>query len=437
MKNTLRFFGIIALAALIGFSMAGCSSPTGNDDSGTPPPSADAIELTSPITADRTLGPDKNYVYKGNNYLQVNGGTLTVLQGTTITFTQVYGGLEINDGAMLTMNGTAAKPIILQGQGVGKGRWAGIYLYNNTADNSINYVKLLAPGSDTLDYAAGVLIHESKLSMTNCLIDNSKGYGLTIRNNGISNNAELVTFTGNTISNCAKYPVCADQSATSYQLRNITNDNPFYAWTGNGTNNMIYIPNGYDVRFDGSYTIHSLRSLNPGTSTYSTIPWYFPDGLRLSDFVTGSDVTIEAGADIILGSGSYIQVPVDCHLIAEGTVANHITFRPLPGSTAWGNIWIASQTRGSKLNYCDISGGGTNPTKLYQGLVYVEANSVANAYLEINNTTLTDSSNYGLFFKGNSSGPHVCYIANSTTLTYTRCISGTIGGALHVDYEWE
>ena len=88
------------------------------------------VELTSPIAADRTLkdlGLPIDYVYKGNNLLQVNNNaTLTIGPGVTIQFTQTGGGMEIAGGATLTAIGTEEKPIQFVGSvfpSPNKGLW--------------------------------------------------------------------------------------------------------------------------------------------------------------------------------------------------------------------------------------------------------------------------------------------------------------------------
>jgi len=399
MKNTIRFFGIIALVALIEFSMTGCSLSTDSNDNTKDQQSGEEVELTSSYLASHaTLGDGNVKNYYCQSLLTVSSN-LTIYPGTTIRFVGGNTGLDVTSTAKLTMNGTKTNPIILKGTGDSsiKGLWGAIII-ESPADNVMNYVNVLNAGN-TYYYYGGVCLDNGKLAMTNCLIDKSSTNGVELSESSGASTAptELSEFTGNTISNCTLSPIATYGYACAYHLRNLSNDNPFHTWTGNA-NNYVDITGNTNTRMNDSFTLHSLHSLNGGT--YTTIPWYFEDGIWFDKLPGGADITIEAGADIMLKAGSYISVPPANHLIAEGTSTAPIKFRQPTGTTSpWDRIEIDSGSVGSKLNYCDISGGGSS---LF-GLIYMWAGSSNsnNAYLEINNTSLRNSQSYGLCLDGN------------------------------------
>ena len=205
----------------------------------------DAEELTNPIKVDTVLGAGviKNYVFKPNGWLNVeNGVTLTVREGVTIRFEGSTGsGLHINAGARVIMEGKEGKPITLKGKTDNTpGSWRGMQIGSRDPLNKLHYVHILdASGSSN---GSGALhLSEGKVAMTNCIIDNSVTNGITFYNGSVDNShlAELTVFTGNTIRNCTLAPICTgygNTRATAYNLRNLSNENPFHTWVNNGRN---------------------------------------------------------------------------------------------------------------------------------------------------------------------------------------------------------
>jgi hypothetical protein len=92
------------------------------------PPATDAVELTSPITADRTLkdlGLPIDYFFNGNILEVKNNAILTIEDSVTIQFRKENGTLVIMDGATIKALGTDNKRIQFVG-GATKGSWGGI-----------------------------------------------------------------------------------------------------------------------------------------------------------------------------------------------------------------------------------------------------------------------------------------------------------------------
>jgi len=344
MKNTIRFFGIIALAALIGFSMAGCSSPTSNDDNSGVQPAGDEEVLTSPISSSRTLGipyGQKNYVYNGSTMLHVNNNAvLTILPGTTIRFSNAGGGIEFDDSAslvaaglpkLLDIHGNVIKVgnVELDGHikfigGNSKGSWVGVWI-EDSVPQTMEYVDILNAGNDSAKGAvwlsgdgAGV----STLSMDYCTIDGAKYYGLCAQGD-----ATISSFSNNKISNC-NIPVIVDRPATLVQF--------------DGTSDLTVNTQKYVLVNNG--IIYSNMTLNA-----ATVPYQLHDHLNIN---VGYTLTVNSGVTFWLESAAYIFV--------GGTInATGVTFTRPTGSTFyWG--YITFNGNGNTLTNCTIEYGGSS-----------------------------------------------------------------------------
>jgi len=115
-------------------------------------------------------------------------------------------------------------------------------------------------------------------------------------------------------------------------------------------------------------------------------------------------------------------------LVAEGTPTERITIKGLNDVAGyWGYINISSQMAGSKINYCDISGGGGNTS--YRGLFYMYSGAFNNARVELNNTTFSRSQRYGMFLDWyDASSKCLITTADSTTVTFGTGADGCVDG---------
>jgi hypothetical protein len=325
------------------------------------------IEITgTAITEDRVLvvpGMAINYVYNGTGLLAVNDSKiLTVLPGTTIRFTQTGGGIEVKAGATVKMlgedklreldaagnlsatPGTKSGHITMKSSTGNKGRWRGIKIASVT-ENVLDYVEILNAGSENYDRSAALYIDKGKASVANCMIDRSSRNGITLEGRSDNQAAEFVAFSNNTVSNCDKAPIYTYSYAASYALRNLANNNTF---TGNA-NAYIHISQSINTNIQANMTLPHLNGY----------PWYFQGGLSID---ADRNVIIEAGAVILVGANTKINVPSSSHLIAAGTPEKRITIKGLQNNAGyWDGIEVSSQSFGTKFEYCDISGGGRAP----------------------------------------------------------------------------
>jgi hypothetical protein len=366
-----------------------------------------------------------NYVYNGTGLLTVKEGkTLIVLPGTTIRFTQTGGGILITDGATVKMlgedklreldaagnlsatPGTKSGHVTLKG-GAAKGSWRGIEI-NSTTANVLDYVEILNAGGQGYEYSAALYLDNGKAAMNNSLISNSLKNGITLEGRSGNQIAELTAFTGNTIKNCDLNPIRTRAYAGIYTMRNFGN-NPYAEWTGN-TNPYIHVAS-MNTHIASNMTLHA------------GYPYFLSDGLSIDADI---NLTIEAGAVILVGSNAQITVPETAHLIAEGTATARITIKGLQDNAGfWGGIEMSSTSPGSKLIYCDISGCGGNAYSGY-AILYMYGGT-SGGYLALDNTTFSKSTHYGLKLQESEYYPDVIIqSANPASVTFSQCADGNI-----------
>ena len=290
--------------------------------------------------------------------------TLTIDPGNELRFNGVY---TITVSGALVANGTNSEHISFKSnQAVpGKGDWNRIY-FNAAETSSLLYCDFNYAGS--ANASVDIYNSGSNVTISNCLIDNSAGYG--IYNRGTS----LTAISNTTFQNCNNYPIYT----TANQVPLNTGSMVFAA---SNTNNEIWVA-GQAITSSATWT-------NWG------IPYILGNGdLTVND---GLSLTFEAGTDFKIDGNR--QFVIYGALVADGDAANHITFTsnsalPIPGS--WENIFFNGADAGSILDYCDIEYGGSQ-----NGMVY-STNSLAN--VTISNSTFDQSLTYGVYIAGTSTG---------------------------------
>jgi hypothetical protein len=135
-----RVIGALAVAATL---LVACDDDN-NPTVVIPPGSA---EITTDITANRTLFAETTYTIKGFVHV-ANGATLTIQPGTTIKgdFATLGSSLFILRGAKIQAVGTADKPIVFtSSQPVGSrapGDWGGLIIIGNAVNNRAGQIEV-------------------------------------------------------------------------------------------------------------------------------------------------------------------------------------------------------------------------------------------------------------------------------------------------------
>lgn len=153
MNSTLRH-----LSLAVGLvTLAGCDSTT--DPIPNPcdvTPGSCTAQLSSDITASRTLSADTVYTLNSFVHVTGNGTVLTIEPGTVIKGT-TGSALFILQGARIEANGTATAPIVFTSdQAVGSrkpGDWGGLIIVGRGLINRSGTVELEGTGSGTANYA--------------------------------------------------------------------------------------------------------------------------------------------------------------------------------------------------------------------------------------------------------------------------------------------
>jgi len=382
-----------------------------------------SVELTSPITENTTLrdlGLPVDYIFNGSILYVQNNAVLTIEPGVTIQFRKSSGELYIQDGASLKAMGTADKHIQFTGPVDDKGSWYGIFIRTaRTSDelkNELNYTEILNAGGGSPSGLNTALQVEGTVDINNCLISGSATNGIELYDVG-DGGTVLTSFSNNTISDCNNAPIRTDYYAGTNALRNMDNTNTF---TGNAE---AYIHIANSQYGGGEVTVGNMTL--PNLKGY---PWYFENYLWLAG---DQNFTVEAGAVLIMGSHCRIEVPINSHFIADGTAQAHITIKGLRSEAGyWDGIHIYSQTVGTKLNYCDISDGGGEENSYMSNIYLYSGNGggSANSYLEMNNTTVSNSQRYGIHCHDYDARYSRATIisSNPASVTFSGCQLGNI-----------
>jgi hypothetical protein len=367
-----------------------------------PDPTKVPTELTSPIRVNTTLkdlGLPVDYVYKGNNRLEVqNDAVLTIEPGVTIQFTHSNrgGGLRITAGATIKATGTAAKRIQFIGAKNEKGSWAGINFESNT-DHRFAYCDFINTGSQYsgVNGTAALYLYNAKAGFSHCKITNGLGYALDL--NSASNSfSQLSAFDNNVIEGYDNYPPVRNNSVNAMKLlekfdmtSDLTKNAKPYIETSNGMNENV-------------------------TLNQTTVP-YYPVG---SIFYLRHTLTINEGVTIYLqAGGSIIGSGSTGRLMINGTATKKVKITRVPdgGLYFWDGI-LTGNLPGSVLKHCILEYGG------YSGLNGV-IGVVSSTNLTLDNVAINNSNTYGARIGNN----HCGYTINHTSVTF----SGNTGGNVY------
>jgi hypothetical protein len=334
----------------------------------------DPVILTSPITVNTTLknlGFVVDYIYEGNNLLQVeNNAVLTIEPGVNIQFTHTgkNGGMRIRGGATLKAIGTDKQRIKFLGTNNEKGSWAGITIETNS-DNQLAYCDLVNAGNTNRSDYAGLSVHEGKVGIQHCKFTNGLGYG--IRLSSMSNTLCVLSAFSNNVVEDYETPVIMS------------------------TRSQMKLLESFDMTSDFTKNKNRYIELSPSSLeenvvvNQTTVPYFFNGGyLNLRSF----RLTINEGVTIYMSSGQGIESQTGT-LIINGTPSKKVKFTRLPdgGSYYWRSI--ACGLPGSVIKNCIFEYGGQNGT--YDAIMMIDRN----AELTLENVEINNSQNYGVHLR--------------------------------------
>jgi len=166
MRNTTKLFGIIAIVAVIGFSMAGCDNDSpATEGGGAYTPTAGLYRTTGQtiVAADRVAEVAANDVAAAVAHVNANPGTFTLLVGAPVTHADAA--LTLEAGVHLTVAGTGGRQTITR-TGTGNlfninDEYSSLTLGNNitlagNAGNTLPLINVAAGGSLTMNAGAWI-----------------------------------------------------------------------------------------------------------------------------------------------------------------------------------------------------------------------------------------------------------------------------------------
>ncbi|MEO9533788.1 MAG: hypothetical protein ABJG68_02235 [Crocinitomicaceae bacterium] len=137
------------------------------------------------------------------------------------------------------------------------------------------------------------------------------------------------------------------------------------------------------------------------------------------DISVSSDLTIQAGATLVMCAGASITIEETGYLNAVGTASSPIVFKGATETKGfWEGIAIKSNNPNNKLEYVTVKDAGT-----YWGWEFANVFVKSGAKLELRNSTIDNSDNIGLFVSESAT------LSNFSNNTFSN---NTTGLDLHV-----
>ncbi len=339
------------------------------------------LDATSTLNANNGATSNKNYVHlygqdvdEAMTWPALNAtpylleGKVTVDENVVIeagaTFMMgEYASLYVEGGASLTAIGTPAQQIVFRGAQATRGYWEGIVIRTNSTNNVLDYVDVLHGGRNYGSLLVGYLAaDDARVKLTNSTIGESANYGIWIEDSGRFN-----AFAGNTITGNADGAIYAPMKAIS-MLDSGT------AYTGNDRN---------EVRVYGQTLDEEATWTDLAEAVYM-----FEGTARIA-----APVTIMPGADLRFTTNASMWVDEGGSLKAIGTSTAPITFQGAESSPGyWYGLIFRSNSQNNVLEYVTVSDGGRD-----YGNVMVGYQSADRAIVQIKNSTLRNSANYGVY----------------------------------------
>jgi len=349
-------------------------------------------EISSDISDDRTLSSDVTYFVTDEIEITAE---LTIEPGTEIYF-EPGTGFELPEmsGAIIA-DGTEEEPILFSGTSEQSGWWNGIYLRESgNALNQLNWVTVeYGGGEEFFQSGSGNVIvgrsdETSSIEITNSTLRHSESYGVWV-----NSDSNLPGFEGNTITENDGAPV--NMPANSIHQLDATSN-----FTGND-DDYIFVRSGNDI----DAVDVAWENLNVDYRISGD------DSIVITD---GGLLTIEPGATLKFESSAYIDLDEQGGLVADGTQEEQIVFTGTTEQAGWWNgIYVRESTNPqNQLNWVTVEyGGGEEFFRSGSGNVIVARSE--NASINISNSTIRQSDNYGVWV--NSDGDLPVFEGNTVT----------------------
>jgi len=279
--------------------------------------------------------------------------------------------IQVRTSGSLSVVGTADKPVFFEGEVDAKGYWDYIAIETNNPSNKLEHCVIRhGGGNSTSSYPGAVVVrNNSQLNMVNTLISKSQRNGLVITDN----DSKIPEFRDNIITDCSLYPIVLKTS----QVQFIDETTQFTS--GNGFN---------QIEVQGS-TVNTPMTINPAAG-----PYVFKSTTNID-----APVEILPGTIIEMGPSAKIQIRASGSLTAIGAAEKRISVTAEQDAKGyWDYIYFnGSNSPNNQFKYIDISLGGGSGLSCCGGAV-----SLSNAFLSLENSTITNSQRWAMRLRSNS-----------------------------------
>ena len=317
----------------------------------------------------------------GDAYYYVSGSLtanadLTIEAGTELRMEE-DAFITITDEGVFIVNGTEANRVVFTALNEDN-PWGGIKLTSTSSRNKIDYATITQAGSQTTRYANLVnakanvgLSDGAKLALTNTIISNGEGLGMYVRF------GEIIAFGNNSFIDNTSWGIGLVASQAGMMDRNTSFSNP------------------------GKAVVIDINSTLNQPATWVALK----DGAKYNvfkDLTIHSSLTLEPGAQFVFENDAFLLVEESGSLIADGTADSTIVFTSnQPGVFRWKGIYINSSTSNNVLDHVEVSYGGSSSYRFANFVnAVVNVGVGSGATVAITNSTITDSSGYGIYADG-------------------------------------
>ncbi len=338
------------------------------DDNGDDDPNLEPITLSgsqsSPLTLENLFNNPGRVDYIVEGTWSINAA-VTVEPGVRFMMTP-SARIDIGSSGSFSAEGTADRPIYIEGEADAKGYWDYIRFQSNNPNNILDYCIISHGGGSSLSSrnAAIALINNAQLSLSNTVIRESQRNGIIVTN---SDN-RLPVFENNTITGCEMFPI----KIRPQQLSSIDVTTDFSS--GNGFN---------QIEVDGT-SVSTALAINKVAG-----PYLFTGTISLN-----GATEIEPGTYIEMGPSARIEVRSTGSLAIVGTPSDPIVITGEQNAKGYWDFIYYNDTNSPNniIQYADISYGGGSSHSSRNGMISARANT----FLAIGNSSITNSMRYGI-----------------------------------------
>jgi hypothetical protein len=358
------------------------------------------------ISADETWYPSGNPHIVEHTISVKNNATLTIKPGCMVkmkTDAELRSGYGGQAGAIVAV-GTADSLITFTSNATAPlpGDWSEIGLYDAAMSTTqFKYCRV--------EYAGGspgygsIYVYGTTIKIDYCNISSSNDGGVIVEGEG-----RLSSFTNNTITTCAKYPVSIQSN---------------YAGNLGAGNTLTGNTSGYDaIELYNDNVAETQTWLNHGVP-YVMMGTTGVQGANSPILTIAAGTTIKLGPDVEFRTGYGGDAGA---ITAVGTASSPITFTssaaaPAPGS--WSEVGIyEAATNATEFTYCNFLYGGSSPS---YGTFYVYG-----AQPKFDRCNISLSGDYGAVFEGDGRPRSFTSNTITTSTKYAVRIQANYAGTL-------